>query len=145
MSVRVYLADSSGNNKIYFEHASCSLSEPSPEIPDRNYTTFGGSSRTIPGWSGSAITSGKTIHFLAGSDESSGRISIAISLLTAAEVAAIMTKVNAASVVQYSPDDGAGIWECVFAPGDNPQFSSIQGFPGYYKGTIELNIVRKVS
>ena len=27
---------------------------------------------------------------------------------------------------------------------ENPEFSSIEGFPGYYSGKIELDIVRKL-
>lgn len=145
MAVKVYIADASGANKIYFQHASCSLSQPYPEIPDRNYTVFGGSSRTVPGWNGSSIVPGKTLHFVAGSDESSGSISISISLLTAAEVSSITAKSNVAAPILYSPDNGTSVWECVFSPGENPKFSSLGGFPGYYTGSIELNIIRKVS
>jgi hypothetical protein len=144
MAVRVYIANANGTSKVYLENASCSLSQPSPEIPDISYEVFGGSSRTIPGWSGSTITVGKTLRFVAGSDESSGSISITVPLLTAAECVSIRTKASNPATVLYSPDNGSSVWECTFTPGENPEFSSIEGFPGYYSGKIELDIVRKL-
>lgn len=115
------------------------LEGPWPEDPVRGYKRQGSTHLTIP----SLSAGGKTLHVDLGCDESSGTITVSLQYITRENLLSLWDKYKATGPTNVSVgDDYGNEWICVFAPATNAcSFEQHPGFPGYYKGTIEFNIV----
>ena len=130
----VYLADSGGANRVYFDV------DPTP-FPVFDPRKFGAIKRTVPTRNSStnSIAPGTTVAFDAGSDISSSVLEISVQYMLASTFVQIFQKFTATSQVQYSPDNGQTVYLCQFMPGP----LGLSKPPGWlnYAGKLRLQVL----
>lgn len=131
---KAYISNSDGSGKVYFDI------DPSP-VPLPKYEVVGSSRRTLNTRDGGGnIIPGQWHHYLGGTHQSGAVLDVQISKMTKTTYESIIAKITGAEIgqVQFSPDDGVTIYNCVFAPGE----ISVEPIDGteYLKGNLKFNI-----
>ena len=111
----VYIADSSGANKVYMDVNP----SPMPDIPTAKRTVI--STLNLAGLSGTTYTAGKTTHYDGGADVSGTEISWACNMAIDATITALKTKYDRIENVLFSLDNGVNVYEAVWVSLDYPR------------------------
>ena len=119
------------------------LEQNTPENPDRGYVRSGATLKCMAG----LTAPGKYIHVDNGCDESSGFISMNVSLMTQERLDELMAKYKSTTPITVQVGDLTGnVYTCVFKPGTQAvKPTQIRGWPNLYRVQIEFNIVARTS
>lgn len=133
-----YIANATGGQKIYFD------ADPTP-FPVFAPKKFGSILRSVPTRNSSTATllPGTTIAFDTGSDLSAVELDVHIPYLTPTNFITLFNLFTQVGQIQYSPDNGATVYLCVFRPGPLG-LTKPEGWLNY-SGTIKLQVLSQLT
>lgn len=140
-TVRGYLADEDGSNKVYLE---TDLGQSWPETPRPTMERRGSSHEMVPGFDGSNVLPGHTVHQDFGVHVSSGKLELFVPYATDV-LEDLETKYLASAPVLYSPDDGDNEWLLKWAPGDSFVIIPLEGYPNQFSLRMKFRVVSKTA